>query len=315
MRNFPSKKAIIFTLAAVISYLTVDFIINIREDFFQLNYDWKSKKIIKSIEGIELDTLSYSVIKLNLPGNIKQLEEKLSTNYSFALNDRYYFRCNSIRKIGNKIDFNGVFWINDTPKSSFRPDELSIIDMPLLQEGNWTICMLGDSQITWREGKYTRKNIVKNIRDIRFIGDNVDVFGYPHQASTLNNTHTISNHLEDLPNAETYILFVGAHETDHLETGKNLETIVSFLLNKVNHIVLVVPPARKTKKNDRVLQIIRSTYLKYEENDKVKIIDLSKELSSPDPFLMSDGIHLNRSGHERLTKLLIDALKQHEDKF
>jgi lysophospholipase L1-like esterase len=313
VRNFPSKNAISVTLIAVVVYLTIDFHLKSKKDFFQLNYDWKSKQVLKVIGGINLDSLSYDFVNLNLPKNKSQFEETLNSYYSFALDNRYYFRCSSIIKNGNKVAFNGVFWINEMPKKSYQPNELIIIEMPLAQNGNRTVCMLGDSYITWREGKNTRKYIAKSIPEIKFIGNNRDVFGYPYQASTLNNTDNVIDHLEELPYSDTFILFIGAHEKNPLETEENLTKIISFLLSKASNLVLVIPPAYETKEADKILRIIKSTYFRYKEYDKVKIIDLSIMLSIPDRYLMRDGIHLNKAGHERLAEYLIRVLKQDEE--
>ncbi|ASO04883.1 hypothetical protein [Arenibacter algicola] len=306
MSYFPSNKTIIFTQIVIMVYLTIDFQINGKRDFFQLNYDWNSIRELNNIADIKIDSVSYNFLNIELDST--KIDTSLNTNNSYCINDKYYFRSALIRKAQKKINFHGVYWINDIPTNTNELVNLSIIDLPINQNGERTVCMIGDSQLNWLEGKHTRKDIANKIRDIKFVGHYKDVFGYPHQAFTLNNSNKIVNNLKELPYSQTYVLFIGAHESVNFNTEYNIEKIVSFLLNKNSHLILIIPPNFEGKDTKNIHKIIKSCYLQYRQMPNVKIIDLSKIIDNPDLFLMKDRIHLNLSGHNILTKYLIDAL-------
>ena len=181
--------------------------------------------------------------------------------------------------------------------------------MPIIQKGKRTVCMIGDSQLNWLEGKYTRKNIFKKSRNIKFVGNYKDVFGFPYQAEILNNTKTLLDNITKVPNSDTYVLFIGAHESARYNIEDNLNKIIFFLLSKRSNLILIVPPNYTNSNLLKKEEVIKRVYLEYKGHPKVKIIDLSEILDSPDLFLMNDGIHLNLFGHQILTSYLIDALK------
>jgi hypothetical protein len=304
--KFPSNRVVIRTLIIIIIYLIIDFSIKGKRDFFQLNYDWNFKQTMQVVEKIKIDTVSYDYLKITITS--PQDYSPLNTNTTYCLNDKYYFRSTSIEKGQEQITFKGVYWINIVPKNNTQSNRLAVLNLPMIQNGSRSICMIGDSQVTWLEGKYTRRDILKKVKNGRFIGNSKDLFGYAYQAQLLNNTETILDHIGELPLADTYVLFIGAHEPIKNDIAHNIKNIVASILNKKSKLILVIPPNYIHKSLLNTQKIIKITYLQYKENPHVKIIDLSSIIENPNLFLMDDGIHLNLFGHQTLTKHLIDAL-------
>ena len=307
MNSLPSNRVIIFTFIVIIVYSIIDFCIKGKNLFFQLNYNWDEVKKIQVIKNIKIDSLSYNFLRINNE-NVNKLIE-LSVNNSFSIDDKYYFRCVSIRKTDKYINFHGLYWINTIPTEFNQSSKLTILELPIIQKGKRTVCMIGDSQLNWLEGKYTRKNIFKKSRNIKFVGNYKDVFGFPYQAEILNNTKTLLDNITKVPNSDTYVLFIGAHESARYNIEDNLNKIIFFLLSKRSNLILIVPPNYTNSNLLKKEEVIKRVYLEYKGHPKVKIIDLSEMLDSPDLFLMNDGIHLNLFGHQILTSYLIDALK------
>ena len=306
MSKFPSNRVLVLTASAILIYLVFDFRIKGKRDFFQLNYDWNSKEILESIKNIKIDSVSYDFLKLDITNTTNNF--KLNTDNSYSISNIHYFRCASIKEQEKKIIFSGVYWINSIP-NNIDLNELEVLNLPIIQKGTKRICMIGDSQLTWLAGKYTRKNILKKVKNINFVGNHKDVFGYPYQSELLNNSKKIVENITELPKADVYILFIGAHEPHDTNTGDNINKIINVILKNKSELILIIPQSISKYLTDKH-KIIKNTYLQYEAKSNVKIIDLSLIRSKPNLFLMNDKVHLNLFGHETLTKYLIDALKK-----
>jgi hypothetical protein len=310
MSKFPLIRTYIFTFLVILGYLCVDFYLNGYKEFFQLNYDWSNKKKEHLIKNVKVDTISHNYLKIKVQTTLGQ-EEKFNPNYTFSLHDKFVFRSVAVDVNKNEIIFRGVFWINFLPEEKMKETSLSIIELPLIQKGDQKIMMIGDSQLTWREGKFTRKKISKKIKKVKFVGSEKDVFGYPYESKLLSNTKTLVKDIDGIEKADTYILFLGAHEQDLKNASKRLEIIIKNLLRGESKLILISPPNYMNKTKEGVLKIFEKTYTKYSNNPKVVILNLGdKNNYNPQKVLAKDGIHLNTLGHEVLTNDLIQILKK-----
>lgn len=306
MSKFPSKNTYSITLLVLLAFLTLDFILDANNLFFQLNYSWdKEKTITKNIE-ITIDSLSYDYLSFK-KGDIDI--NKLNEKYTFCLNDKYYYRCVRILDKNNVIRLIGGFWINNRPKKTEIKGKrfvLKQVELPIQQSGKKTVCMIGDSQITWLYGKNTRKEIYESNKDIKFVGDLMDLYGFPYQSDIFNNSQKVLNTIKSIPKAEIYIIFLGAHETTVKETIDNIISIIDILTKRNSKTILVNPPKylneNKTTINENFSEIINLVH----KNKLVSVIDLSTILKTPEQFLLSDGIHLNKSGHSILTEQILN---------
>jgi lysophospholipase L1-like esterase len=309
MSKFPSIKVITYTLVAIVIYLSLDFYLKGEKTFFQLNYNWDAIELINDYQITKIDTISYNYLSLASKG---VPDSDFNSNYTCSLDGTHYFRYASLDKSKSHLTFRGVYWINSTPGQEENINSISTVQLPLIQKGDHTVCMIGDSQLTWQYGRYTRKDVIAKRKNIKFIGNELDVIGYPYQATLLNNSQKIVEQLSAIPTAKTYVLFIGAHEVGVNHVEKNLDTIISHLLDKQASLVLVIPPTYKNKDYLPNQLMIKKTYLEFKEHAQVKIIDLSKHITDKEECFLPDGIHLNSLGHHVLTKSLIKTLKDLE---
>ena len=308
MKNFPSNKVIIGSIVTVIVYLTVDFYYKGHRDFFQLNYDWDALSKIKTYNGFTLDSTSYNFVKISY-SNETDIDQ-LNSDDTFAVNDTYYFRCAYLEVHNNEIEFKGVHWINSMPKTEFEHVKFSIVNLDLKQKGDKTVCFLGDSQFTWLDGKYTRKEISKKIRNIKFVGNHKDVFGYPYEATLLNNTKLVLKEIDNIPLASIYVVFIGAHEDGIPNTSLNLISIIQKLTDLGSEVIFIKPPIYLNETKKRTNIEIEKAYEHLIGKSNVKIIDISEILTDTNEYLQDDGIHINAQGQQILVDELIETLNK-----
>ncbi|MAM22360.1 MAG: hypothetical protein CL817_01325 [Croceibacter sp.] len=304
MNRFPSINVLVLTGVILLISLVVDFSLSAKDDFFQLNYDWDNLKTLKTYSNISLDSLSYNYLSLN---NVNDTDS-IRTDDTFSINDTYYFRSGDINISNNALIFKGVYWINSTPKSNTLVKTLSRVYLPLNIEGDTKICMIGDSQVTWQDGKETRKKILKKINDITFVGVSKDVYGISYDSDLLQTTKSLLNTLNNIPEADVYTLFIGAHE-DGIDTIGNLKQIIDFFNKRNNQIILIAPYFLSTPKKEILSNSIRSLYTTYENKKGIHVIYIDQVINYNRALLKNDGIHLTKEGHTLLTKSLISILK------
>ncbi len=121
------------TILSILIYLTIDFQNKAKNKFFQLNYNWSEVKTIESFTNVKLDSISYDYLRL-INNNTIAVED-LSPYSSYAINDSYYFRCVSISKESDTIEFKGVYWINAKPNQQTNIFNFSIVNLELNKKG------------------------------------------------------------------------------------------------------------------------------------------------------------------------------------
>lgn len=310
MNKFPSKKIYIITFLIILSYLTLDFQMKGRRDFLQLNYDWNNIKIVNEVEEeFFIDSISYDYVSIFKKSNQQEFKG-LDIKNTFCFQNKFYFRCSSIVEKENRIVFSGGYWINAMPEKQIKNSSLTEVDLPLIQTGGRTICMIGDSQFVWKYGKYTRREISKKVKNADFIGRDKDVYGYSYEAEILNNSNKILKEIENIPSANLYILFLGAHEDDLKSAKNDLEKIIITLINRKAEIILICPPAYQNMSKLGVNKEIYEVYNMFVNQKQVTIINLSDYIESNDNYFLADGIHLNMEGHKLLTTHLIKSIKK-----
>lgn len=312
MNSFPGFKTYVVTFLVLIIYLCIDFYGRANTMFFQLNYNWDEATTIARINDVYVDSISmnYLIIKTESSIDSSFLEHK----FTFNIGEKHFFRAKRIKQFDDSIVFSGGFWLNSMPSQSAFYTNLEVVNLSVVQKGEIRVCMIGDSQLTYRTGKFTRKSLFLELNNIRFVGETSDLYGFPYNATTLNNTQKIiDGGINIIPQAEIYILFLGAHEKDINKMEENLRIIVCELLNRQGEVVLVTPPRYTNSNKLGFSESIRRLYLEYTGNRKVKIIDLYNQIEDPSSYLISDGIHLNKMGHELLTDLISTRIKEYGD--
>ncbi len=265
-------------------YLSFDFISDRKKDFFILNYNWEN---LKNQTIGDVNVVDYMVKSLNI--EIKDFFPVNNQN-TFVINDTYYFRAVRIDRQVDQLNFIGVHWINEYPRNLNGTIKLGRSNLQLVQNSGTKITMIGDSQMGWREGKYTRKWIAEKMK-VHFIGNRHDVFGYPYY---FENNYTLQNVLQsnlNLDETEVVILYLGLHENPR-DLHQNLKEFVT--LNSEKEVIII-----DSFLDDNSIESI--------DAKKVHYLDISHY--NKRKYFSNDGIHLNYDGHKKLTQQLIAKLK------
>ena len=86
--------------------------------------------------------------------------------------------------------------------------------------GQIPLCMIGDS-ITWAEfGDHWRKELLKHLPNLAFIGSHTASFGYSHAGEGGNNTSQVMARMNDIPDCPYYNLLIGTNNNNVQEQEK-----------------------------------------------------------------------------------------------
>lgn len=108
--------------------------------------------------------------------------------------------------------------------------------------GQIPVCMIGDS-ITWAEyGDHWRRELLKHLPNLAFVGSHTACFGYSHAGEGGNNTSQVLARMNEIPDCPYYNLLIGTNNNSVLEqekvisqaqvTAKAIIEIVNKLLAK-----------------------------------------------------------------------------------
>lgn len=312
--NLPSKSAIVFIWVILMIYLGYNFFKKPNEILFQMNYDWENVTLIDSIGTIDIDSVSFDYF--GFKNNLSHTTT-LSPNHTYKLGTpktTYYFRTSEVQIEDEKIKFSGVRWINGYPDNLLKNGRFEVINLPLKENGSKTVVTIGDSEIIWQEARDLRKKLHVKNQELVFLGSKKDINGFSHEASIYATAKKILQNLNNVPQAETYILFFGAQdkETDLALLKTDICAIFNQLAKreKTQKIMVVsLPPSNvpafekfNIAYNELLVQCIASS-------EKSVLIPLYDRLKHEDDYLTNDGVHMNEKGYSQLVKLLDQALK------
>ncbi|MFA7230537.1 MAG: hypothetical protein WC071_04650 [Victivallaceae bacterium] len=110
------------------------------------------------------------------------------------------------------------------------------------KSGQIPLCMIGDS-ITWAEkGDWWRKELIKRVPNLAFVGTHSAMFGYSHSGEGGNSTEKVLGRMKYIPDCPYYNLLIGTNnngvkkaeliEGKSQETAENITKIVNGLLAK-----------------------------------------------------------------------------------
>lgn len=306
----PRKNVFRITWFLILIYLVLDFCLKADRTFLPLNYKWKELTLIETIENVTIDTVSLDYLKINSTNDLIN-----NTNtFCLKLERPHYFKTTSVKKTDSTVAFIGLRWLNGTPNLNIRNTTLQIVDLPLKQKGNVTVTTIGDSQMLWRDGREFRKNLSTKNKSLYFKGKNRDVYGYPCEAETFVTAKNIEENIKDIKDVQNYILFFGAHDKNKnkeeiTESVKNIFKTLSFRKETQKVLVVTLPPSpvfvfeEHNKKFNNILKKCANDY------KNIIIIDLYKQLNFKKGYLRQDNVHLNKYGHNLLSKLILKSLE------
>lgn len=301
-----SNKIIWVTFSVLVIYLIIDFYQKKEDNFWQFNYAWDQEKIIEEIEIDSIGQLNYNYVELST-------SEKLSSNFNtnnvlkfIAGKQNYYFFYNGFQKFPDKVRFTSGFWLLEQPENIKYP-RVQLIDLPLKQNGNIKVCTIVDSHLLWRGGRFFRKDMFEANRNMSFVGNKNDVFGFPYVGEILNKTSKTLN--ENIPQADYYIILLGQHDNAN-DFKNNFENLNNKVLNTApqsNIIWMTVPP--NYSKNKSYSEI--NSYLNSKnEQENFKIVDFSDFVNLDDKHKMiKDSIHYSRDTYKKVARFLSKKIK------
>lgn len=309
MRYFPSNRIMLITIILVTLGFGIKFVKSSTQQFFQLNFDWDKEEPIKELGTAILDSVSYNYVKLrnNTFSPNPQNTYKLS-----GKKGNFYFRYVYSLKDDSIIEFKGVEWITDIPESTGIEYSIDEVLLPLKNGNGPSVVTIGDGLLIENEAKYFRKDLAK-LFSVSFKGTYYDVFDFPHMAITTNTSSIILAQINNVPQADNYVLMYGSNEhLDSLQTFQsNTEEILKNLQAKKpkNIILITLPPSKDAVLNNRNKEI-NNVFLKLSNAANVKIINTFQLFSGNlEKYIRKDGINISRDGYYELAKQTAKLIK------
>lgn len=106
--------------------------------------------------------------------------------------------------------------------------------------GQIPLCMIGDS-ITWAEfGDHWRKELLKHLPNLAFIGSHTACFGYSHAGEGGNNSNHVLARMDEIPDCPYYSLLIGTNNNNVQEQKniiKNAQTTAEAIIEIVNKLL------------------------------------------------------------------------------
>jgi GDSL-like Lipase/Acylhydrolase family len=110
----------------------------------------------------------------------------------------------------------------------------------LSETGQIPLCMIGDS-ITWAEfGDHWRKELLKHLPGLAFIGSHTACFGYSHAGEGGNNTNQVLARMDEIPDCPYYSLLIGTNNNSVTEEAKVMsqaEATAAAIIEIVNKLL------------------------------------------------------------------------------
>lgn len=215
MNDYPPNKILFTLLFLIILGFGLFHFSTIKSTFYQLQFDWKKKQVIETIDIKSVKDFSSNTLTIiNDNPNIK-LDNQFT--YSIKSDQEYYFRFNYSTQTNDILKLSDLVWITDIPTNLNNVKNISKIDLPLKQSSkDKIIVMIGNELIYSNEAKYLRKEI-KKVKDVRFVGDIKDIYN--------NSFIDIDNQNFTIPNSVDYIIIFSDSypDTFYEKLNKTLE--------------------------------------------------------------------------------------------
>ena len=312
---FVSKKIIGLTFFILISYLVFDFVQKKEEDFWQFNYDWSQIKTEQKLGEVAIDSVGVNFLNISTSDIVNPIN--VNTIMLEEDNKKYYFNFENTYIKNQQIKFTGGFWLLNEPINKQKNIRAELVKLPLKQTGNLKVNLIVDSQLLWRGGRNFRKWLKEKNTNINFVGNKVDLYGYPYSGEILNNSQTVLNSINEIPKANIYIISLGTHESSITinETITNFEKIIDHLLQQSDFTkvyVVNVPPALEEKRNEYNKNLNKSL-ARFDTLEKVEIIDFYQMINNDYKALLTkDKIHYQNEAYKLLANYINEQIKDEE---
>lgn len=194
------------------------------------------------------------------------------------------------------------------------------------QSGQIPLCMIGDS-ITWAErGDWWRKELLKRVPNLAFVGTHTAIFGYSHAGEGGNSTGRVLARMKYIPDCPYYNVLIGTNNTGvkkpeliastSRKTADDIIKIVNELLKKkgVEKIFLSsilpcsTPNPLRDQCNSATNKILRAEFDKTFPKDKVVWVEYEIPLRKVDGWEKKIFLHPNEEGYTLVGEITAKAV-------
>lgn len=275
-----------FIILVLISLL--DFTFHVRkEHFFRYKYDMQKIENVKTIGEVQIVEASHNAIVIEDPA--LDLKPKHYYNIEFENGKNYNFTFDNQRIQDQKLVLDYVVWMFSKPTEIDGKATLREVRLPREEKGTINIAFISeDFGCCLMNGKKMRYEWNKINRELKFVGNEKDVFGYGYYGGSHRSTSGLISDSKDIKNNDVIVLWTGRNDgnLDHQESVKNIGTILKNLKenNPNSKIVLLYPaPSPDAVHNNRIekiVELLRAT----EFDQDVLEIDLYSFIKNQDEW-------------------------------
>lgn len=230
----------------------------------------------------------------------------------------YYFRFGWVEFIDDKTIFSDVNWLNELSPLEEQSYRISTVNIRFKQEGDFSVCTIGDSQTWFKKSQPLRKAMNYYYNDLIFAGSNTDIYGYGHEGEGGNETADVLKRFEYIPKADYYTILLGTNDyrgSNNL-AFRNIILLFQKLTEKFpkSKIIYISPLPSDEEGRNEFNSSLESKILD-ETIGKANIIylNLAQKLKhNPnwiDDYMVGDGLHLNSAGLDLFAKEIASIIE------
>lgn len=201
------------------------------------------------------------------------------------------------------------------------------------------LCMIGDS-ITWAtNGDYWRKELLKHMPELAFIGTHTARFGYSHAGEGGNSTGRVLeriNRKSSIPDARYYHLLIGVNDSAAAKSAENAPAVAARTRDSIVKIVNTLLERPTTEKvflgtimpcspdNDpgsdamqfrdlagsQTNTLLRDNFKELFPSGKVVLVEYEKPLRARDDRRQIIRLHPTPAGYAVIAPILTEVLKR-----
>lgn len=110
------------------------------------------------------------------------------------------------------------------------------------------LCMIGDSITWWGEGDAFRKELLKRLPGLAFVGTHSAKYGYSHAGEGGNNTWQILKRIDAIPDSRYYHLLVGVNDSAAAKSAAETDKVAEDTAGRIVKIVHALLAKKGTEK-------------------------------------------------------------------
>lgn len=230
---------------------------------------------VKTIGEVQIVEASHNAMVIDDPA--LDLKPKHYYNIEFEKGKSYNFTFDSQRIQNQNLILDYVVWLFAKPTETEGKAILREVHLPREEKGTINIAFMSeDFGCCLMNGKKMRYEWNKINRDLRFVGNEKDVFGYEYYGGSHRSTIGLISDSQNIKNNDAVVLWTGRNDgnLDPQESVKNIGTILKTLRqnNPDSKIVLLYPaPSPDAVHNNRIEKIVDLLRTTKFEQDVVEI--------------------------------------------